>query len=103
ADLVPGLDGIRDIPRVGSVRKNLAAQEGLDATLLEQRHLLSVAQFGVGLVLDHGRPATDLNLEQPAERVDRHALPVYLPDDRRCVVGTLDGLPERLDLLRRVR
>ena len=84
------------------MRQHLAAEEGLDAALLEQRHLLGVAQVGVGLVLDDGGLAVDRRREQAAQRVGGRALLVDLPDDRRRVFGALGGLLERLDLLRRV-
>src|SRR6185437_4989514 len=64
ADLVAGLHAVRHVPGVGGVRHNLAAQEGLDATGFEQRHLLAVAQAGIGLVFDDGGLAADPGLEE---------------------------------------
>ena len=54
ADLVADLGGVFLDPRIGRVGQHLAADEGLDAALFQQRHLLGVAQVGVGLVLDDG-------------------------------------------------
>ena len=44
ADLVADLDAGRDVPCVGRVGQDLAAQEGLDAALLEEWDLLGVAE-----------------------------------------------------------
>jgi hypothetical protein len=59
ADLVADLGGVFLDPGVGRVGQHLAADEGLDAAFFEQRHLLGVAQVGVGLVFDDaGLPST---------------------------------------------
>ena len=69
--------------------QHLAAEEGLDAAVFQQRHLLGVAQVGVGLVLDDARLAVDRRREQAAQRVGLgRALLVDLPDDRRRVVSS---------------
>ena len=44
ADLVAYLDAGRDVPCVGRVGQDLAPQEGLDAALFKERHLLGVAE-----------------------------------------------------------
>src|SRR5262249_46175408 len=72
---------------------------GLYSALLEERHLLGVAQVGVRLVLDHRGLAADPRLEEAAQRVCCRTLPLDLVDDRRRVIGALDALPQRLDLL----
>ena len=59
ADLVPDLHAVGVVPGVGSVGQNLAAQEGFDAALFQQRHLLRVAKVRVRLVLDDGGLAID--------------------------------------------
>ena len=69
ADLVADLDALGVVPGIGCVGQHLAAQERLDATFFQQRHLLGVAQVGVGLVFDHGRLAVDGRLEQTVQRV----------------------------------
>ena len=52
ADLVADLGGVFLDPGIGRVGQHLAADEGLDAAVFEQRNLLGVAQIGVGLVFD---------------------------------------------------
>ena len=52
ADLVADLGGVFLDPGIGRVGQHLAADEGLDAAVFQQRNLLGVAQIGVGLVFD---------------------------------------------------
>ena len=93
ADLVTGLDAIRNIPGIGGVGQNLASEEGLDAAIFGERDLLGVAQVGVGLVLDHGGLAIDGGLEQAAQRVGGDALVLEQQ------VGLADGVGLGVDLL----
>ena len=105
ADFVASPDAGRVVPGVGCVRQHLAAQEGFDAALFEQRNLLGISQVAVGLVFDHALLAADGGGEQAAQRVGVGlglAGLVDLLDDGR---GGLIDLPlglEGLDLLRAV-
>jgi hypothetical protein len=56
-------------PGVRRVGQHLAADEGFDAAFLQQRHLLGVAQVGVGFVLDDAGFAGDVGVVQAAQRV----------------------------------
>ena len=79
--------------------QHLAAEEGFDAALFKERHLLGVTEVGVGLVFDDGGLAGDGGGEESAQRVGFDALPVDLLYDRRRGLGTLARVPERLYLL----
>ena len=59
ADLVADLGGGLVDPGVGRVGQHFAADEGFDAALFQQRHLLGVAQVGVGFVFDDAGLAVD--------------------------------------------
>ena len=100
ADLVADLGGVFLDPRVGRVGQHLAADEGLDAALFQQRHLLGVAQVGVGLVLDDGGLAVHGRLEQAAQRVGLGlAGLVHLGDDgRRGLDAPAHGLEDLLQV-----
>jgi hypothetical protein len=54
-DLLADLGGLFIDPGVGHMGQYLAAEEGLDATILQQWHLLGIAQLGVWLVLHNRR------------------------------------------------
>ena len=69
ADFVADLGvGINE-PRVRCVGQDFAPDEGFDAAFLQQRNLLEVAEFGVGLVFHDAGLAADLGLEQAAQGV----------------------------------
>jgi len=69
ADFVADLGVGLDQPGVGRVGQDFAADEGFDAAFLQQRDLLEVAEFGVGLVFHDAGLAADLGLEQAAQGV----------------------------------
>ena len=98
ADFVAGLDGGRDVPCVGRVGQHLSAEEGLDAAFFQERHLLGVAEVGVGLVLDDGGPAVDGGGEEAAQGVGVEGFLVDLLDYGRRGLGARTLLPQRLDL-----
>ena len=100
ADLVADLGGVFLDPRVGRVGQHLAADEGFDAAVFQQRHLLGVAQVGVGLVLDDGGLAVHGRLEQAAQRVGLGlAGLVHLGDDgRRGLDAPAHGLEDLLQV-----
>jgi hypothetical protein len=75
------------------VGQHFTTQECVNAAFFEQRHLFSVAQVSVGLVLDYRRLSSDRGREKPAMRVGLGALFVDLPDDPGRVVRALGGLP----------
>ena len=85
ADFVAYLHAGGLVPGVGRVWQYLAAQKALNAALVQQWYLLGVAQIGVRLVLDDGRLAADIRLEQSFKGVRLGAASVNLLDERRRV------------------
>src|SRR2546426_11560212 len=87
-------------PGVRRVGQHFAAEEGLNATFLQQRHLLSVTQVSVGLVLDYRFPSIHGYFVEPVERISFGLTRLMnLSDDRRCSVQTpTDSSKENLSL-----
>ena len=99
ADFVAGPEGGRDVPSVGGVGEDLAAEEGFDAAVFKERHLLGVAEVGVGLVLDDGGPAVDGGGEEAAQRIGLDGSLMNPLDDGRRGLGADALFPQSLDLL----
>src|SRR5207244_5912661 len=82
ADLIAGLDAGFVDPGVRGVGQHLAADEGLDAAILKDRHLLGIAEFRVRLVLDNAVLTVDGGLEQTPEWIGLYlACLMHLLDD----------------------
>ena len=86
ADFVADLGGILFHPGVRGVGQHLAADEGLDTAVLQQRGLLGILQVAVGLVFDDGFFAVDFHFVETVEGIGLgFAGFVDLADDRRGV------------------
>ena len=69
ADFVADLGVGLDEPGVGRVGQDFAADEGFNPAFLQQRDLLEVAEFAIGLVFDDAGLDVDLGLEQTVQGI----------------------------------
>ncbi len=100
ADFVACLGIVLDDPGVGRVGQDFAADEGLDAAVLQQGDLLVVAQLAVGLVFDDSAFSVDWNFVASVERVGRclAGFVDFFDDWRGGFIAPTDGGDDLLEL-----